>query len=236
MNLDSYKAVFFDVGGTLIRVYPSVGEIYAKHAQPFGFQGTCHDLDYQFGKTWKEVGGLESIGKNSGPEIERKFWHDIVKRVFEPSGGLKNFDLYFERVYQAFLSAENWKIYEDVMESGLLDKLKKRKIILGIISNWDSRLESILEVLGLAKYFDFILASTVVGSAKPNSEIFKEALRKSGVNAKDACHIGDEIKSDFDGAKNLGINPILIDRQGYHNCRTQPKIRSFMELAVSSLD
>ena len=39
MPLSSFKAVFFDVGGTLIRVHPSVGDIYAKHARDFGFLG-----------------------------------------------------------------------------------------------------------------------------------------------------------------------------------------------------
>ncbi|HIK58500.1 MAG TPA: haloacid dehalogenase, partial [Nitrospinaceae bacterium] len=29
MPLSSFKAVFFDVGGTLIHVHPSVGDVYA---------------------------------------------------------------------------------------------------------------------------------------------------------------------------------------------------------------
>ena len=70
LNLDSYKAVFFDAGGTLLSVYPSVGEVYANHARPFGFQGTGYDLDRQFRRTWNEVGGLESLGRQSGSEID----------------------------------------------------------------------------------------------------------------------------------------------------------------------
>jgi len=38
--LSKYKAVLFDVGGTLLRVEPSVGEVYAIYARPFGFKGS----------------------------------------------------------------------------------------------------------------------------------------------------------------------------------------------------
>ena len=48
--LSRYKAVFFDVGGTLIQVEPSVGEVYATYARPFGFIGSGAELDRRFRK------------------------------------------------------------------------------------------------------------------------------------------------------------------------------------------
>ena len=46
--LSKYKAVFFDVGGTLLRVEPSVGEVYAIYARPFGFKGSGKELNQLF--------------------------------------------------------------------------------------------------------------------------------------------------------------------------------------------
>ena len=232
MYLDSYKAVFFDVGGTLLKVHPSVGEIYAKYARFYGYQGSEEELNHQFAKAWEEVGGLESLGRKSGSEVERSFWYDIVYRVFESQGGLNDFKNYFEQVYQAFLSADSWRIYDDVLESAVLKKLRSRDVKLGVISNWDSRLERILEATGLAKYFDFILASTVVGSAKPDEKIFEEALSRAGVDRSQACHIGDEPATDIEGANNVGIDAILIDRKKIHNSRFCTVIGSFRELQV----
>ena len=230
MPLSSFKAVFFDVGGTLISVHPSVGAVYAKHARDFGFTGTVDELNKGFRLQWKKIGGIESLGNKSGVEEEKKFWKDLVYQVFKPLGGLERFDEYFELIFEVFVDSSNWKIHEDVIESKIFQKLKERKVILGVISNWDSRLFSTLENLKLADNFEFILPSAVVGSAKPDKKIFEEALRLSGVKPHEACHIGDEIKTDIDGARNIGIHAILLDRENRHDDSFKPKIRSFMEL------
>ena len=230
MPLSKFKAIFFDVGGTMIRVHPSVGDVYAKHARDFGFSGTPDELNERFRLQWKKMGGIESLGNQSGPEVEKKFWKDLVFEVFQPLGGLKRFDEYFELIFEVFRDGSNWKIHEDVIESRIFEKLKARGITLGVISNWDSRLTSTLENLKLADHFKFILPSAVVGSAKPDKKIFEEALRLSGVKPHEACHIGDEVKTDIVGARNAGIHGILLDRDNRFEDSIQPKVKSFLEL------
>jgi len=230
MQLSSFKAVFFDVGGTLISVYPSVGGVYAKHARDFGFSGTVDELNKGFRLQWKKMGGIESLGDKSGKQEEKKFWKNLVYEVFQPLGGLDRFDEYFALIFEVFEEGSNWKIYEDVIESKIFQKLKERDVILGVISNWDSRLISTLENLNLADNFKFILPSAVVGSAKPDKKIFEEALRLSGVKPHEACHIGDEVKTDIEGARNIGIHAILLDRENRFGDSIKPKVRSFMEL------
>lgn len=228
--LSKYKAVFFDVGGTLLRVHPSVGEVYAVHARPFGFNGSAARVQEQFRLEWKRSGGIESLGNQTGEQAEKKFWRDLVFSVFEHFGGLSDFDAYFELIYDVFSQGESWRLFEDVAESGLLEKLKRRGVILGVISNWDSRLPVILQNMGLDGYFDFILVSSVVGSAKPDSKIFLEALKQSGVEAAQACHIGDDARADIEGSRAVGMDAILIDRQDF-SAGGCPRVRSFLELA-----
>ena len=228
--LKHYKAVFFDVGGTLLRVHPSVGDVYATHARDFGFTGSPDDLNREFRQEWSNMGGMESLGQQKGLDIERAFWRELVRRVFEKHGGLEDFDHYFERIYNVFLKKENWRVFEDVTESGLLDQLKNNGTVLGVVSNWDSRLPEILKNIGLAPYFKFILASTVVGSAKPDAAIFEEAMQRAGVSPNEACHIGDEPLADIEGARNAGIDSILIDRNDHHNGAAFTKVKSFLEL------
>jgi putative hydrolase of the HAD superfamily len=228
--LKNYKAVFFDVGGTLLHVHPSVGDVYATHARDYGFTGSAEDLNSEFKQEWSNMGGMESLGTQKGLEVERAFWKVLVHRVFEAHGGLKEFDRYFDHIYDVFRSKESWRVFEDVTESGLLNQLKNNGIVLGVISNWDSRLPEILKNTGLAPYFDFILASTVVGSAKPDAGIFQEALRRAGVPPAQACHIGDEPATDIEGARNAGMHSILIDRKGHQPVEVSPTIQSFHEL------
>lgn len=228
--LESYQAVFFDVGGTLLRVHPSVGDVYAVHARDFGFTGSADDLNREFRQEWKAMGGMESLGTKKGPEVERAFWKELVRRVFAAHGGLADFDRYFDLIYDVFRSRESWRVFEDVTESGILGRLKARGVTLGVISNWDSRLPEILTNTGLADYFDFILASTVVGSAKPDLGIFQEALKRAGVPAAQACHIGDEPATDVEGARNAGLQAILIDRTESHTGTGLTRVTSFHEL------
>ena len=228
--LSRYKAVFFDVGGTLLRVEPSVGEVYAFYARPFGFQGSADDLNQLFQKEWAKLGGIESLGKKSGEQAEMNFWKSLVFQVFEHSGGLESFENYFEIIYEVFERKDHWHVFDDVTGSDLLRKLKQSGVTLGVVSNWDSRLHTILKSTGLADYFDFILASAEVGSAKPDKKIFLEAIRRSNVNAKEVCHIGDDIRADIQGANSVEIDAILIDRNKKHKKDGFITVSSFQEL------
>ena len=228
--LSKYKAVLFDVSGTLLRVEPSVGEVYATYARPFGFKGSGKELNRLFHKEWINSGGIESLGKKSGEQAERDFWKSLVFQVFEHSGGLENFEHYFEIIYEAFARKDHWHVFDDVIDSGILEKLKNSSITLGVVSNWDSRLHTILKGTGLAEYFDFILASAEVGSAKPDKKIFIEAIRRSGVKPAEVCHIGDDLRADIRGANSVGIEAILIDRNSKHEKNSLATISSFQEL------
>ena len=83
---------------------------------------------------------------------------------------------------------------------------------------------------GLKEHFDFILASAEVGSAKPDKKIFIEAIRRSGVNPTEVCHIGDDLQADIQGANSVGIEAILIDRNNKHKKKGFTTVSSFQEL------
>ena len=206
------KAVFFDAGGTLFKPYPSVGEIYAEVAGRHGLKAPAHELESLFHETWKARDGLASLSGHSGEKEERKWWYALVHEVFSKIGSVTDFELFFEELYDLFARPEVWRLFPDVLPALL--ELKKRGKIVGIISNWDSRLFGICEGLGLAAHLDFILASAVVGAAKPHPKIFEEALRKAQVLPKEAVHVGDSLTDDVWGAEQAGIQGILIDRSG----------------------
>lgn len=121
-------------------------------------------------------------------------------------------------------------LYDDTIPT--LERLQDSDYKLAIVSNWDTPLDPLLERLGIAKYFDVITAShdTRVRSAKPDPYIFAYTLNAVGVSTEETVHVGDTFEADIIGARNVGIRPILIDREGVHPGRWHETIRSLTEL------
>lgn len=99
--------------------------------------------------------------------------------------------------------------YPDADES--LEKLSKQYKI-GIIANQNLGTAKRLEEHGLMKYIDLVVASAEEGVEKPDPEIFKIALERSGCEASDACMIGDRMDNDIIPADKLGMKTVLIKR------------------------
>ncbi len=198
-NKKKIKAVFFDAGGTLFRPYPSVGHIYAKAAKSHGLTCDVALLESTFYLAWKKRGGLASLGAETNEEKEKLWWHSLVKEVFESHGGVPEFDRFFHALHKSFEEKDLWEIFPEVRE--VLDELKNRKMILGVVSNWDLRLAKLLDNLGLASDFDFFVSSSLCGATKPEAKIFHHALALANVKPEETLHVGDTYEEDLTGLK-----------------------------------
>ncbi len=130
----------------------------------------------------------------------------------------------------ALFSRNNATLYEDVLPT--LDRLQQMDLKMGIISNWDTPLHAMVEELGLAPYFEVVVAShdQRVRSAKPDAAIFEYALNAVGVSAEEAVHVGDSFEADIMGAHSAGIRAILLDRDGTQTERWGETIRTLHAL------
>lgn len=96
----------------------------------------------------------------------------------------------------------------------LLKTLHTRGIRLGIISNADERLQAQLRVLGLTPYFEHIVGSSDVGLEKPDPRIFEQALERMGAQPEETLYIGDYRWLDYEPARRLGMQALLVDPLG----------------------
>jgi phosphoglycolate phosphatase-like HAD superfamily hydrolase len=79
---------------------------------------------------------------------------------------------------------------------------------IGIISDFDERLPSILSELGVASYFDFIITSQQAKADKTKKSLFDLALGKAGLtSAESAYHLGVQ-SQDIEGAASAGWKPL----------------------------
>ncbi|HET8563096.1 MAG TPA: HAD-IA family hydrolase, partial [Candidatus Binatia bacterium] len=122
----------------------------------------------------------------------------------------------------------SWQLRPEAAET--LTALKKQRLILDIVSNFDSRLVGIMEGLGAAPWFDHIFFSSHVGYAKPDREIFEFALNAHRLRAEEAIHVGDSKETDLQGAINAGLTGVLLDSRGKHQRDGHLQIQSLKEL------
>jgi putative hydrolase of the HAD superfamily len=195
------KAVTFDVGGTLIEPWPSVGHVYAEVAARHGVRNVSADtLNERFQTAW---------GSRKPFEHSRAGWEELVDEVFlghcdPPSRS------FFPELYDRFSQPDVWRVFTDVVPA--LEALGSRGMKLGVISNWDERLRGLLRALKLDRYFETFAISFEIGFPKPSRVIFEQAAVKLSLPANAILHIGDSLEMDVVGAQAAGFQALRINR------------------------
>ncbi|MBD2775499.1 HAD-IA family hydrolase [Iningainema tapete] len=211
------KVIFLDAVGTLFGVKGSVGEVYSQIAREFGVEVSAETLNQTFIQSFKATTPpiFPNAEPHDVPQLEFEWWLRVVKTTFEQAGTIKlfsDFSSFFSEVYIHFGTAEPWFVYPDVLPS--LTKWRSMGIELGVVSNFDSRIYSVLQALELRDYFESITICTQVGTAKPDPQIFAIALEKHDCAPEAAWHIGDSITEDYHAAKAAGLRAIWVNRNG----------------------
>ncbi|MCP9450723.1 MAG: HAD-IA family hydrolase [Nitrospira sp.] len=229
----SIRVVFFDAAGTLFRVRGSVAEIYLRYAVEFGFQQKADSLvsiKEAFGRAFREA--PPPVFATTEPaqlkQSERLWWFDIVHNVFYRVGMFERFDDFFDRVFEVFEDPASWELFPETVST--LTWLKERELELGVISNFDSRLFSVMRGLGIADLFDTVTISSLAQAAKPASKIFQLALNKHAVDPEEALHVGDSVRDDLEGARRSGLHALLLDREGMHRDHRDDAVRTLDEV------
>ncbi|MBI3811562.1 MAG: HAD-IA family hydrolase [Nitrospirae bacterium] len=206
------KAIFFDAVGTLFRVRGGVGQIYWELAKPYGVKASPEAIEAAFRDIFPKAPPLAFSRLQSGllRHSEKEWWHGVVREVFQRVGMIRKFDDYFEGVFRAFAGIRGWELYPETREA--LQSLRKAGFILGIISNFDSRLLTVCTDLEIFEYLDSIQISSREGAAKPDPVIFRKALQQNGLLPREAVHVGDSVEDDVRGAGGAGLTPIYLDR------------------------
>jgi putative hydrolase of the HAD superfamily len=196
------KAVTFDVGGTLIEPWPSVGHVYAEVAARHGLKTfSAAQLNARFQAAWQARKNFEH---------SRSEWTALVNEVFGISPVEPFSDGLFSELYERFAEPIAWRVFDDVVPA--LDTLASRGIRLGVISNWDERLRGLLRKLKLECYFQTLAISREVGFPKPSRVIFRQAAAELDLRPDAILHIGDSPEMDVAGAKAAGLHAWLINR------------------------
>ena len=197
------KAVTFDVGGTLIHPWVSVGHVYAEVAARHGIKHASPELlNARFKAAWKARTNFNDT---------RADWESLVDEVFQGLAVPPPRSTFFPELYERFAQSDAWRIFDDVAPT--LKELAARRIRLGAISNWDERLRILLRRLGLYHSFELIVVSCEVGFSKPSPVIFQRAAAGLGLSPAAILHVGDSLDLDVEGARSAGLRAVHVVRE-----------------------
>ena len=111
-----------------------------------------------------------------------------------------------------------------------LQTLRNAGLTLGILSNRRQDYSQEVADLGLADFFQFIIAAGDLQHWKPDPQPFHEALRLAEAQPQESLYIGDNYFADVVGARRVGMEAILFDRRRLYDDPGCPVFYAFPDL------
>jgi putative hydrolase of the HAD superfamily len=144
-----------------------VGEIYAGVARKFGSTAQPREIQEAFRQHFPHSGPLHTSD-------EKQWWKNVVHNVFADVGMVQDFDQFFDEIYDLFRDSRGWMLFPETVH--VLEVCRRQGLKLGLISNFDSRVYSVLKDLRIDHFFSSITICSETGYAKPQPEIFHAAI------------------------------------------------------------
>jgi putative hydrolase of the HAD superfamily len=221
------EIVLFDAGGTLVHVdYDFVVELAAREGvaldrarMPHGDAAARQAVDRRL----RDVG---HGGDSDGARVPHYFEELLLGAglAAEVAAELA------PRVRAAHLEAGLWRVpFPDAAEA--LAALRGAGLATAVVSNADGRVRAILDEAGLLGELDYVIDSHEEGVEKPDPEIFRRALVRSGAEPARALYVGDIYAVDVLGARAAGIAGCLLDPLGAYGDVDCARVASLAELA-----
>jgi putative hydrolase of the HAD superfamily len=221
---DKVKALLFDFGGTLAFLD------FDLLAREFSREGRKLDA---LALEHAEYAGREAIDRHlmGGNKPADNGAYEQFFRGWMAAAGIpdEEFAECASRFGAIHREASLWRVVRPGTFEALED-FKSAGYKLAIVSNAEGQVAADAKRHGLARYFDVIIDSHIVGVAKPDPRIFHIALERLGVGADEAKFTGDIYSIDVEGARAAGLESRLVDQHQRYSWVKHEKIRHIREL------
>ena len=211
-SLSAPEGLLLDAMGTLIGLRQTVGQSYAALAEAHGVSVNAAAIDAVFPQIYRQAPPLAFPGLQ-GEELrdaERLWWCSRIAEAFRACGHEAALPAELgPALFDHFAQPSCWRVFADV--EAPLRRWQSRGIQLAVVSNFDQRLQGVLDGLGLAELFAAVVVSSAAGAAKPDPRPFQQALKRLGLDPHQAWHVGDSPEDEV-GAKAAGLRCLLIRR------------------------
>lgn len=220
------KALLLDAGGTI--VFPDFRRIADEFSKD-GVKVEPEALARAEARVRLEMDSQEFV--HSTDDAQR--WEAYLRRLFELVG-IKKIPI------DALLRLKRYHDTNNLWDSVPADipetlKALKERFRLGVVSNANGTVKTLLTRIQLAQYFEIIVDSHEEGMEKPDPRIFQRALERLQVPASDTAYVGDLYHVDILGAQAVGMKPILIDPFDFYKEKPVTRIKALREILTLNL-
>jgi HAD superfamily hydrolase (TIGR01662 family) len=199
------RAVVFDVDFTLARPGPDLG--------PGGYRelGLRYGLDLDPSRYESaRAAAFAEVKRHPELDHDEEIWILFTERVIRGMGGTGDTYAAAVEMEGRWARSAHFELYDDVLP--VLADLRERGLRLGLLSNSSRDLDEFVAHHRLD--VDAVLTSHAHGKTKPHATIFRALLERLEVDAPDAVMVGDTIEDDMEGARTVGMDAVLLDREG----------------------
>jgi putative hydrolase of the HAD superfamily len=198
--LSQVKAITFDFTHTLASYKVSYSKIYADTLATIGIKTDFHDLGKQCYQAFIECGlePIKNVHEITNKSLYENLIHATIRQVCNPQQLIES----SEAIWAAFSKAIYWKTKPYIQET--IELLRRQGYAVYLLSNWDYRLRALVQELKWQSLFDGIFLASEIGFEKPNINIFSHVQQTLKCKANQILHVGDELVSDYLGAKKAG--------------------------------
>lgn len=205
-GLTRLRAVLFDVDFTLAQPGPLLG--------PEGYRaaGARHGLELDPAR-YAEARAAAVLDLKHHPELDHdeevwiRFTEDIVRGMGGEGDDARAVAVEITRGWER---SENFELYDDALPA--IEALRGHALRIGLVSNTGRDLDAFVRHFALD--VDAWISSGVHGKVKPSPTIFRAALELLDVEPDEAAMVGDSPRDDVEGARALGMQAFLVDRDG----------------------
>ena len=195
------KGILFDLDGTLINTYENIN-----------YRQALSEL-----KTVQKTLILKVLKSRvkSFADLERQ----IMAEVEDPKDGEELIDRVSSFLLEHY---DNASLKKDALS--FLDYLKKKDYIICLCTNNATEVvEHILKSKHIETYFDYVITSQQVTNAKPDPQMYLEALKNVHLRPEECC-VFEDTESGVQAARNAGIRDIVVvndkDKRKFADCVT----------------
>ena len=212
------RAVFFDLGGTLVdeRDYLGWTDTARRHYLEF----EPDDLAHAFRDVESEMDGVIS-------DHFVEFWQKVLAQAAQHEVSLATATRFTEDIHR---QRAPYRLFSDSRRC--LEELREDGRRLGVISNSNSEASArrVLDQTGILELFDTVTSSGTEGVRKPDPEIFRRALARAKVSVHEAFYVGNLLKTDALAARAAGIPSVWLHRDGVAFNEDPPEVTSLLEV------
>lgn len=207
--MKKYKHIIFDLDHTLwdfeTNSKETLIELFGKHSLDTHLKASSNEFVTHY------------------KEVNVQLWHLYNQHLISKDDlRIKRFQMVFE--YFNFFDSSLAKTLDEEYISicpekpnlidGTMDTLKElsNRYHLHLLTNgFKETQERKIQSCKIAHFFDTMITSECSGYNKPNRLMFSYTLNKINAHYKDCIMIGDNLKTDIQGAKNVGMDHVFFN-------------------------